>query len=203
MLKHVLLVIAFSLITGCVSGPSKPEYKPAEVVDRQKGYKDTPEWADPANPMFEEGSDVVFISSTRMSGNFRPEACLKAADLDARSGMLRHVRDNITSSGQLNEMSASDDPAYESLVAFLSNGTINGAKVAARYWEKIEESDESGERVLRVRCAVKVAVKKTELARQLREATRGPGGNPKIREKLIEGQQNFLDSISKQESVAH
>lgn len=189
--------------TGCVSTPDRPEYKPAEVVERMGGQDDTPEWTHVAEPMFVEGVDVVFVSSQTMTGNARPEACVKAAELGAKADLLRHVKDNITASGQVNEVSATDDPGYEALTAFLSQGSINGTSTKARHWERVLESDEAGERVLRIKCAVKVAVKKVELARQLREATKGPGGNEKVRDALVKAQTQFLEGLGTQATPAH
>lgn len=183
------------LLAGCVTTPSTPEFRESRVVERMGRGKDTPPWVDGANPMFEEGNDVVFASVLTMSGDTRPEACMKAADMDSRSMMLRYIKENLTASGQLNEVSAASDPGYEGLVAFLSQGHIKGARTSQRYWEKVEESDASGVRVLRVKCAVKVAVKKTDLARQMRESTDVPAGNAEIRKKLLEAQGSFIESL--------
>ncbi len=185
-----------SMLMSCVTTPSGPEFRESRVVERIGKAKETPSWAEGTVTMFEEGQDAIFTSVMTMSGDSRPEACLKAADLDSRSMMLRHIKDTITASGQLNEVSASSDPGYESLIAFLSQGKITGAKTTERYWEKAEESDSAGARVLRLRCAVKVAVKKTELQRQMREATEVKSGNAEIRKKLLQAQGEFIESLN-------
>jgi hypothetical protein len=188
-------------LAGCTT-PSKPEYRASEVIERMGSADETPDWTTVAEPMFADGADVVFVSSQTMSGNARPEACVKAAELGAKADLLRHVKDNITTSGQVVEVGASADPGYESLTAFLSQGSISGASTKSRYWERVEESDESGERILRVKCAVKVAVKKSELARQMREAT-GSGGNAKVRESLLKAQKDFIEGLGSQSASAH
>jgi hypothetical protein len=42
----------------------------------------------------------------------------------------------------------------------------------------------------------KVSIKKSDLERQLRAATEGERGNPKIREKLIKAQSDFIDGLA-------
>lgn len=189
-------IILFALIAfGCTTTPGKPDFKASEVIERMGGASETPKWAVGENPMQIEGSDVVFISFLTMGADSRPEACFKASELEARSSFLRHIQEGISSSGQLNEQSAADDPAFESLTAFLSQGKVSGAKTTARYWEKVEQSSESGDRVLKLHCSVKVAVKRSELERQIRAAL-GNGGNKEIRDQLISAQKQFINSIA-------
>lgn len=197
MRLHLVLVSLSAGVSflGCTTTKTGPEFKESRVVERMGKVSESPAWTVGSNPMFEEGQDVIFAGILTMGGDARPEACLKAADIDARSMMLRHIKDSLTASGQLNEVSASSDPGYESLVAFLSNGSIKGARTTQRYWEKIEESDSSGARVLRLKCAVKVAVTKSELAKQMRDATNAPAGNAEIRAKLHKAQGDFIENL--------
>jgi hypothetical protein len=196
MSKSIFAALLSSALLSCVTTPSGPEYRESRVVERIGKAKETPSWAEGIVTMFEDGQDAVFTSTMTMSGDSRPEACLKAADLDSRSMMLRHIKDTLTASGQLNEVSATSDPGYEGLIAYLSQGKITGAKTTERYWEKAEESDSAGARVLRLRCAVKVAVKKTELQRQMREATEVKAGNAEIRKKLLQAQGEFIEGLN-------
>jgi hypothetical protein len=132
-----------------------------------------------------------------MSGDARPDACNSAAGDIGRGEILRQIKDNISISGQLSESSASSDPATESLLAFLSQRSLSGVNVGARYWERREESDSAGIRVLRVFCATKVAISKSLLKRQIRDAIDGaPGGNPEIRAKLQKAQESFFDNLA-------
>lgn len=183
------------LMSSCTTTGSSPEFKESRVVERMGKASESPAWTDGSVPMSEEGQDVVFTGILTMSGDSRSEACMKAADLDARAMMLRHIKDTLTSSGQLNEVSASTDPGYEGLVAFLSNGSIKGARTTLRYWEKVEESSAAGTRVLKLKCAVKIAVTKADLAKQMRDASDVPAGNAEIREKLHKAQGDFIESL--------
>lgn len=184
------------VVVGCVTGPSKPEYKASEVIERQEGSEETPAWAMTEEAMTEASGNVVYTSRISMQGNARPDACLKGAELDGRSGFLRHVKESLTSSGQLNDTDASSDPGIESLTAFLSQGDLSGVKTIHRYWDRREESEATtGERILRLHCVVQVAIKKSELQRQIQEAI-GSRGNQQIRQKLLEAQSAFLDSVS-------
>ena len=197
MRQSIFLITLSAVIlnSGCTTTPKGPEFKESRVVERMGKAKESPAWTDGGQPMFEEGQDVIFASLLTMSGDARPEACMKAADVDARAMMLRHIKDTLTASGQLNEVSASNDPGYEGLIAFLSSGSIKGARTAQRFWEMVEESDSSGSRVLRLRCAVKLAVSKTELAKQMRDSTSAPAGNAEIRAKLHKAQGEFIESL--------
>ena len=197
---RLVMILIGAWISGCVTTPSGPEFRESRVVERMGKVKESPAWAEGMTPMFEEGQDVVFAGILTMSGDARPEACLKAADVDARSMMLRHIKDTLTTSGQLNEVSATSDPGYEGLVAFLSQGNIKGARATQRYWEKVEESDSNGARVLRLKCAVKLAIAKTELAKQMRDATDTPAGNAEIRAKLHKVQGEFIEGLTSQQN---
>ena len=195
-LISVTAILAGILTAACTTTEKGPQFKESRVIERMGKAKESPSWTDGSQPMFEEGQDVVFASLLTMSGDARPEACMKAADVDARAMMLRHIKDSLTASGQLNEVSASSDPGYEALIAFLSSGSIKGARTTQRFWEKIEESDSSGARVLRLKCAVKLSVSKTELAKQMRDASNAPAGNAEIRAKLHKAQGDFIESLS-------
>ena len=91
--------------------------------------------------------------------------------------------------------------AIENLTAFLSMGRLSGAQVAERYWERKEESDAQGNRVLRLHCATKIAINKASLERQLRDATTVRGGNPEIREKLLQAQKDFIEGVGEERGV--
>jgi len=201
--RHAALGAIVACLSSCVTTPPKPEYEASRVVERIGDKEDTPEWAHADAAMMYEGADVAFIHQMSMAGNSRSEACLKAAELDGRAAMIRYIKENISASGQVNETNALSDPGYEALTAFLAQGKLSGVHVKERYWEKREESSESGERVLRMRCVVRLAVDRNTLEQQLREALNGgKGGNPKIREQLLESQKNFFENIGK-EAPAH
>lgn len=188
-------------LTGCASTSGKHSFAASRVIERAGGVDETPSWTDGALPLYEEGGQVIFVNTMSMSGDSRPEACSNvAADL-GRAQILRHVKDNLTISGQLAEATASSDPSIESLFAFLSQGSLSGVKTVGRYWERREESDVNGQRVLRLHCTAKIAIAKSHLDRQLRQAMDGASsGNPEIRQKLIEAQKDFIDSLSQKNS---
>lgn len=136
VLSPILLAVA-PLMTACVtSGPVQPEYEPSQVIERIGRESETPGWASGAKPFYEEAGDVLFISTITMSGDARPEACSRAAADTGRVEILRQIQDSLTSSGQFEEVSATADPAVETLIAFLSQGKLWGLKVTARYWER-------------------------------------------------------------------
>ena len=198
--KMILSLLVAS--AGCATVPTK-EFAASHVVERVGHRDSTPEWADGTRAMAEEGSDVVFFAQMTMGGNARTEACIKAAELDGRSAMLRYIKEHLSTSGQVNEADASSDPGYESLTAFLSQSKISGVRPSDRYWEKVEQSMESGERALKLRCVVKVMIKKSELQRQLREATVAQGGNPKVRDSLLKAQKEFFDGLDQGHVESH
>ena len=187
-------------IEEAVAG-STPGFDASHVIERIAGLKETPKWATGMEPMMEEKGNVIYIQTLTMDGNSRPEACIKAASDMGRAEFVRQIKDGITAAGQVTEGSATADVAIESSVAYLSNLKLSGAKVSERYWEKFEESDASRNRVLKVRCAAKVAIQKSLLDQQIRKATETNAANPEIRKKLLDGQKAFLDQIAKEGST--
>ncbi len=176
LLQNIMACAAVNLMAGCST--AGPTFQKAEVLERISNKSESPEWASGVKTTFVEGNDCIFISQISMAGNARTEACMKAAELDAHAGILKHIKSMITTSGQVNEASASADPSYESLTIFFATGRLSGIKTIDRYWEKRVESIENGDRVLKLRCAVKVSIRKSDLEKQLREAT----GDSKINE---------------------
>lgn len=206
MFKHVILsssLLALVGVVGCSSySPGKKEFRASKVIERVGGKDETPTWASAEEPLVEESGKVVFINTVTMSGDARPETCVKAAEETGRAQMLRHIKDAMTTGGQVSELSSTGDPGVESLTAFLSQGKLSGASISARYWEKREESDASGDRVLKLRCSAKVAIAKGILDKQLQAAINGGEGNAEIRSKLLSAQKTFIDNIGKSEASA-
>ena len=199
-LKCVVSFIGVNLLAACAThGPS---FQKAEVIERIGSKGETPEWASGEKTTLTEGSDCIFISQMTMAGNSRSEACMKSAELDAQAGILKHIKTSMTAGGQLNEADSSSDPGYESLTTFFSAGKLNGVKTLERYWEKRVESSESGDRVLKLRCAVKVAIRKSDLEKQLREAMGGPKVNAAAHDALekatVKAIESFGDDAAKQ-----
>lgn len=194
MKRLSLPLLVVSVLGSCThSGPS---FEETEIIERMEGYDETPMFATGRKTMWTEDKDAIFANIILMSGNTRPDACMKAASLGAKTAMLKYIKEQVTTSGQLAEDSAQEDPGYESLTAFLSQGSISGAKVIEQYYDRREVSEASGARVLKLKCAAKISVNKNHLAKQLREATnKGPKGNKEVRKKLIEAQKNFIENL--------
>ena len=191
----IAMMVVF--VYGCTA-TGKPAFEKAEVLERMGNKPSTPEWTYGSEAMKMEGTDVVFIHTMSMSGNSRPEACMQSAELGAKAAFLQHIQTGITTSGQVNDQGATSDPAYESLTAFLAQGKISGAKTLEKYYEKRVESDAvTADRVVKLHCAVKVAIKKSELEKQL-QAALGNGGNKEIREKLLGAQKQFIENIGEE-----
>lgn len=195
--------IVIVLITGCVTA-GKASFEKSVVLERMDGYEETPEFASGRYTMINEGKNAIFINIITMDGDSRPEACLKASSMSSQAEILKYIKSAITTSSQLNEMDASSDPSYEALTAFLSQGKLSGVKVMEQYWERREESSSSGERIFKLKCAAKLAISKSMLDKQLKEALNGTSqGNPEIRKALENAQKNFIDGLSTEKMVGH
>ena len=196
-----LFTLAF-LVVGCANNTQTsinadpPKYQKTEVLERLGNIDETPSWANRSKVMWKDKNEVVFVSTLQFDGDSRPESCMKAASLDGKAQILSFIKENITTSGQLSELDASSDPAFESLTAFISQGKINGVSVKERYWERVETSTVNRARVLKLNCASKIAIKESDLKRQLSAATRSaPEGNKKVRDALIDAQVEFLNEL--------
>ena len=199
--SNTLPLLLFVLLSACTTTGSidQPEFESTQVLERIGDRDETPDWATGESALMTEKGDVIYIGITRLSGDARPDACMNIAAENSRIAILRQIRDNISVSGQMNDDDASSDPAYESLMSFLSQGKLSGVKVVMRYWEKRVESDSNGQRVLKLVCAVKVAIARTLLDKQLKAAINaGRSGNQEIRDQLNESHKTFIDSVSKE-----
>jgi hypothetical protein len=196
--KNLLSIMAVGLVVGCASSPKGPEFAPTEVLERVGGLSKTPDWATGLKTAFDEDGKAVFVSTLSMNGDARVEACTRGADTIAREKIVRFIQEGITSSGQVNELSATQDPGVEALTAFLAQGKLSGVRVIESYWEKRVQSSASGTRELKLYCAAKVGIDKGVLEKQLRDAMNGvQGGNPEIRQKLINAQKDFVENFGK------
>ena len=191
MLRTSLKLIFCTAIIGSACSSTGPK-----VVERLEGYDDTPDWATGAKVMWSEEEDMFFANITTMAENTRPDACMKAAATSARSEMLKYIKSNISESGQLNDEDVAGDPAFESYTSFLAQGSASGARVINRYYDKRVFKTDAGIETIKMRCAAKIAVNKKVLAKQLNDAlTKKTKGNSKVREKLQDTQNKFLDSL--------
>ncbi len=203
ILTNTLMIAVVGVVAAaCSSTPKGPEFAPAEVIQRIGDKKKTPEWATGEKTAFEEDGKAIFVNSLTMSGDARVEACMRGAEETARAKFVRYIQEGITTSGQVNELSATQDPGVEALTAFLAQGKLSGVKTIERYWEKRVESTSTGTRELKVYCAAKMGVEKGILEKQLRDAMNGgQQGNPEVRQKLLDAQKNFIDNFGKEASA--
>lgn len=198
-MRDLIVIAAVVLGASCVSTGEKPKptYEKSEVIERIGDLDETPSWSLGITPFTSESGSYMYVSSLTLDGDARPEACSKAAANEGRASILREIRDNLSVSGQLSTSSASSDPSKEEFLVFISQRSLTGVRVVETYWEKRIESDASGERVLRLRCASKVSISKSFLNRQIEEAVDAVAGSKQlIRKKLVEGHQAFIERTS-------
>lgn len=191
-----ITIFSFTICLSCISSSGgTPEFEAAKVIERIGGKEESPSWTSGAQASFLEDGDVVFVNTTTMNGDSRPEACMQAASEFGRSNILRTIKEAMTTSGQTSEASADTDAMVESFITVLSKGELSGIKVKERYWERREESDASGKRVLRLRCASKVAIKKSILQRKMTEAISKSDLNEETRKFLRAKEREFFESL--------
>ena len=59
-----------------------------------------------------------------MSGASRPDACMKAASLQARAEMRRYISESISASEFLSQADLAADPDFQAVTASLAQGSI-------------------------------------------------------------------------------
>lgn len=191
-MKNIFFATMLIVLYSCAN--SEKNFEKSQVLERIGGGEKTPEWANGSKVAWSEGPFTFFVSVTSMGGGARTSACMDAASIKSKSEILSYVKQGISTSGQLSQSGVENDPSFESLTAFLSQGKISGVNVVERYWEKSTATDESGQKSLRIDCAAKAKIKTSDLLRQIRESM-GLKGNPEIREKLIEAQKSFIENL--------
>jgi hypothetical protein len=213
-LKVLSVASAISLfsIIGCsstgqnsgASVNSGPNYIKTEVINNSDRSNKTPDWVLSGKVLNTENAQLVYTYKMNLDGTARPDACVAMARSQAVGEMLKYIKNAVTTSGQVESLNASSDPSYSSLTAFLSQGSLSGAQVTDTYWEQTMEADASGlNAVKKLYCAVKVAIDKETLVKQMNDAINGTaGGNPEIRKQLINAQKNFIDNVGNATSKA-
>ena len=196
----IISATAALIVAGC---SSSPKYVKTEIISNSTKTLETPEWVLNPSIMHEEGTNIVFIHKVTLSGSSRPDACVSMARTQAVGEMMKYIKNAVTTSGQVEDLNSSSDPSLSSLTAFLSQGNISGAKVTTSYWEQTMEADESGFKpTKKLMCAVQVAIEKSVLDKQMRDAINGtPGGNPEIRRKLLDAQKSFIDNVGNKDAA--
>ncbi len=202
-LKLLILMSMTPLAISCITGnsSSRPDFEPSKVIERVGSVDETPAWSNGTKATYEEAGNVIFINTISMSGNTRPEACTRASSEFGREQIVRHIKEAVSVSGQVSETSGDADPAIDALTAILAQRSLSGVKVQERYWEKREESDASGERILRMHCASKVAISKVLLQKQLKDAIEGSNINTEMKKTLQAKQMEFFENLESQNNV--
>jgi hypothetical protein len=159
-MKTTLLLLA---LTACAT----TSYH-TQIVERIANKTETPQWSYIEKSTQEENNNLLFGYTTTTENTKRPEICLKVAEESAKANILRYVKDNVTHSGQTSE-TTSNDLNLESLTTWISMGKLNSINTQDRYWEIIQDNIQ-GNITFKLRCAVRVSISKTELAKQIKEA---------------------------------
>lgn len=197
MTRLLALLLPTFAITPYSWSANDPASQYAPVVTERLGMaSETPSWTYGAKVMWQEGDSIIFAYSLEMSGASRPDACMKAASLQARTEMRRYISESISSSELLSQADLTSDPEFESVTASLAQGSITGASVSEQYWERVLKTDVRGERGLRMRCASKVKVSRSDLDGQLeRTIVTETKSNPEMRQALMMAQTDFLNNL--------
>jgi hypothetical protein len=195
-------IIGSALLFSLVSCSSSPKYIKPEIINSSDQKLKTPEWVLSTKVMNEENGQLVYVYKMNLDGSARPDACVAMARSQAVAEMMKYIKNAVTSSGQVEDLNGSSDPSYSALTAFLSQGNISGAQPTDSYWEQSMEGDDSGMRpVKKLLCAVKVAINKQTLDKQMKDAINGTaGGNAEIRQKLLNAQKNFIDNAGQKDA---
>ena len=193
--RAVLSMLLTLAVSQCSLSHAASQYAP-EVTERLGMASETPEWTYGAKVMWQDGDSVIFAHALEMSGDSRPDVCMKAASLQARVAMRRFITESISSSELLSQASLTSDPEFESVTASLAQGSIKGASVREQYWERLLKPDVRGERRLRMRCASQVQVTRSDLDGQLEQIiVTQTKNNPEMRRALITAQTDFLNNL--------
>lgn len=194
----------FTILTGIASvgvwSCSSPgeKYFSSVIINNIDKTNETPKWVLNTKVLTESKGNVLFLHKINLDGSVRPNACLTSAKTQAVGEMMKYIKNSITASGQVEEISGTDDPSMSALTAFLSQGSVSGARINRVYWEQTMDQDKTTEAPpeKKLMCAVEASIKKSVLEKQMKQAINGaPGGNPEVRKKLLDAQQNFINNI--------
>jgi hypothetical protein len=201
-MKKIFGMIGSLAVLGCTSSrgtlPVQPEFFASSVIERIGGAEKTPAWTVGDVPLVEEGNNMLYAYTIIMAGGSRTDSCVNAAELKAKSQIVQYIKISITESGQLNENANQDNSSYEGLTAFLSSGKLSSVKLVARYWEKVQESNQYGNRTMKLRCAARVSITRAELTKQLEDAVEKAKVSQEMKAKLQQAQQKFIESVAKE-----
>lgn len=163
------------LISACASkSTSQPEFEETKVLERMRGAKAAPGWVDSEKEKFleTEGTtrQVSYRGTVIMSGNAKPDSCMRAASDIARSSIVKNIVDSLTTKSSVEDSGAGAETTSDQLIASFSQLRFTGVEISGVYWEKSIQSDENGNRVLKLQCWAKASIPATELKKQIDKA---------------------------------
>ncbi|MDC3364964.1 hypothetical protein OAV86_02775 [Pseudomonadales bacterium] len=195
-LVFAIVMMAIGPLAICSSVDSVAEDYGPVVIERLGRATETPAWAYGAKVMWQVKDSVIFAYSLEMSGESRPDVCMKAASLQARTEMRRYISEAISSSEIMSQANLISDPEFESVTVSIAQGSIAGTSVKEQYWEKVLKTDVRGEKRLRMQCSSQVQVTRADLDRQLEQKIIvETAKNPEMRRALITAQTDFLNNL--------
>ncbi len=190
------LVVSLLVVTSCSSPGEK--YFSKVIIKNNSKTQETPAWVLNTDVYSEEkGMITIFYKIDSLDGGTRPDACLLMAQTKVFGELMKSIKNSVTASGDVSEADLTSDPSYSALTAFLSQGNLTGVQITSKYWELTMDTDKTkNSSVKKLMCAVKASIEKTKLDKQMSDAINGAsGGNPEVRQKLLDAQKNFIDNV--------
>jgi hypothetical protein len=110
-----------------------------QVVARAEGFASRPEWADPDQPLRQNGSALSFVGSVVIGGEQSLQIGYRASDSYARAELLRFLRTRVVSVLFDRESSAPERRRLEEVLDQSADAVISDWSIEAHYWEKVSQ----------------------------------------------------------------
>lgn len=138
----LLLVLWSCCIAGCGGGAagSKDAQFGGQVIARAEGFASRPEWADPNQPLRQNGSSLAFVGAVVIEGDQNLQIGYRASDSYARAELLRFLRTRVVSVLFDQEGSDPERRRLEEVLDESAEAFINDWSIEAHYWEKASQS---------------------------------------------------------------
>jgi hypothetical protein len=107
-----------------------------QVLERAEGFSARPDWADPNQPLRQNGSALSFIGALAIEGDQSLQMGYRASDSYARAELLRFLRTRVVAVLFDQE---TNDPARRKLEEIIDESAeafIGDWSIEAHYWEK-------------------------------------------------------------------
>jgi hypothetical protein len=149
------------LLSGCASSD-----KPAEditqkrfVTDNSLRGQEPPKWVADTRQIWEEGAQINRRGQSTILGHQRLSACYELAKVEAKTGLLTEIQEEIKGFLDVGETGLSEDveSAFNRAVTTNFAGKINGLQVRENFYERYVVGGKE-----RVDCFVLTAMKKTD-----------------------------------------